>query len=84
MSDDLQVIRTFLNNVDAQLAHSALEAAGIESMIRADDCGGTRPHFWVGGVELLVRTDDMSRAEEVLSTEPANVEGQDSGPEERT
>jgi hypothetical protein len=74
MTDDLQVIRTFITNVDAQLAHSALEAAGIESMIRADDCGGTRPHFWMGGVELLVRAEDTQRAEEILSTEPANID----------
>ena len=73
MTDDLQVIRTFITNVDAQLAHSALEAAGIESMIRADDCGGTRPHFWVAGVELLVRSEDAQRADEILSTQPENI-----------
>jgi hypothetical protein len=72
--DDLQVIRTFIDNVDAELARGALEAAGIESMIRADDCGGTRPHLWMGGVELLVRQEDMPRAEEVLGTEPTVME----------
>jgi len=61
------VIRTFLNNVDAELARSALEAAEIESVIRADDCGGVRPHLWMGGVELLVGTDDAAQAEAVLS-----------------
>lgn len=61
------VIRTFLNNVDAELARSALEAAEIESMIRADDCGGVRPHLWMGGVELLVGSDDAAQAEAVLS-----------------
>jgi hypothetical protein len=45
MSDDLVVIRTFLNMVDAELARGALESAGIDSMIRADDCGGLRPHL---------------------------------------
>ncbi len=72
--DDLQVIRTFINNVDAELARTALQAAGIESMIRADDCGGTRPHLWMGGVELLVRGEDVARAEEVLATEPTGME----------
>jgi len=62
------VIRTFLNNVDAELAKSALEAAGITSMIRADDCGGVRPHLWMGGVELLVDEADQAQAEEVLGT----------------
>jgi hypothetical protein len=71
--DDLQVIRTFINDVDAELARGALEAAGIDSMIRADDCGGTRPHLWMGGVELLVRQEDAARAEEILGTEPGPV-----------
>jgi hypothetical protein len=62
------VIRTFLNNVDAELAKSALEAAEIESVIRADDCGGVRPHLWMGGVELLVNEGDQARAEEVLGS----------------
>jgi len=61
------VIRTFLNNVDAELARSALEAAEIESVIRADDCGGVRPHLWMGGVELLVGADDAAQADAVLS-----------------
>lgn len=74
---DLQVIRTFINNVDAELARGALEAAGIQSMIRADDCGGTRPHLWMGGVELLVRQEDAARAEDVLGTEPTTSENGD-------
>ena len=28
-----------------------LEAAGIETFIRSDDCGGTCPHLWMGGVD---------------------------------
>lgn len=62
------VIRTFLNNVDAELAKSALEAAEITSIIRADDCGGVRPHLWMGGVELLVDEADQAQAEEVLGS----------------
>jgi hypothetical protein len=62
------VIRTFLNHVDADVAKSALEAAGITSIIRADDCGGVRPHLWMGGVELLVDDYDQAQAEEVLGS----------------
>ena len=62
------VIRTFLNHVDAELARSALEAAGISSRIHADDCGGVRPHLWMGGVELLVDEADQAQAEEVLGS----------------
>ena len=62
------VIRTFLNHVDADVAKSALEAAGITSVIRADDCGGVRPHLWMGGVELLVDDFDQAQAEEILGS----------------
>jgi hypothetical protein len=69
---ELVVLRTFLNDIDAQLAKTALEAAEIESMIRADDAGGMRPHLWVGsGVELVVRAEDAERANEVLGDEPS-------------
>ena len=74
MSDELIVIRTFLNAVDAEVARGALEAAGIDSMIRADDCGGTRPHLWMHGVELLVRAVDTQRADEVLSMPAIHLE----------
>ncbi len=62
------VIRTFLNHVEADLARSALEAAGITAVIRADDCGGVRPHLWMAGVELLVDEADQAQAEDVLGS----------------
>ena len=69
MSDtELVVIATFLNNFDAEIAKSALEAAEIDSMIRADDAGGMRPHLWTAGVELIVRIEDAARATEILET----------------
>ena len=73
-ADDLVAVRTFMNHIEADLAQSALEAAGIESAISADDAGGTRPHLWVGaGVRLLVRQADVERAVEILET-PATTE----------
>ena len=72
---DIVVFRTFLNHFDADVAKMALEAAGIESFIRSDDCGGMRPHFWMAGVELLVRADDVARAEEVLGNDATNPDG---------
>jgi hypothetical protein len=67
---DLVVLRTFLNDIDAQLAKTALEAAEIDSMIRADDAGGMRPHMWISrGVELVVRAEDVERANEILGDE---------------
>lgn len=63
---ELAVIRTFLNTFDADMAKSALESAGIDSLVRGDDCGGMRPHLWMHGVELLVRSEDVDRANELL------------------
>ena len=66
--DNLQVIRTFLNVFEAEVAQTALESVGIESVIRADDCRGTSPGLWMGGVELVIRIDDVAKAEEILSS----------------
>lgn len=68
MSDtELVVVGTFLNQIDAEMARSALEAAGIESMISADDAGGLRPHLWMGGVRLLVRAEDAEQAGKIVN-----------------
>jgi hypothetical protein len=71
---DLVVLRTFMNGFAALIAQSALEAAGITSMLRSDDCGGLQPQLWMRGVDLLVREDDQARAVEVLDRLPQSVE----------
>jgi hypothetical protein len=73
MDDALVSVGTFLTHIEADLARSALEAAGIESMIQSDDCGGVRPHLWMGGIQLLVRDEDAQRALEILN--PGNTDG---------
>ena len=61
------VVKTFANRFEADLAKSALDAAGIDARIRADDAGGLRPNLWVGGgVDVYVDEDDLSRAAEIL------------------
>lgn len=76
----LVTIRTFLNRIDAELAAGALEAAGIQALVRPDDCGGMRPHLWSGGVELLVRADDVEMAELALRDRPlADADDVDDG-----
>jgi len=64
---ELVAVRTFLNQIDAEMAHAALAAADIESMISSDDAGGLRPHLWMGGVRLLVRAEDAEEADKILS-----------------
>ena len=63
---ELVVVRTFGNRIDAELARSALEAAGIESTIVDDDGGGTQPQLRLRGVTVVVRAEDAARAEEIL------------------
>jgi nucleoside phosphorylase len=72
-ADDVVAVRTFINVFEAEIAQTALEAAGIESVIHADDCGGLRPHLQLGGVGLMVRPEDVVRAEEVLTAEAAVI-----------
>ena len=68
---ELVVVRTFGDRIEADLAHSALEAAGIASMVSGDDAGGVQPGLWTGeGVALLVREEDATIAREILDVEP--------------
>jgi hypothetical protein len=66
---DLVVVHTFKNRQEAELAQSALEAAGIESIVLADDAGGVQPGFWEGEpVKVLVRPENETEARDVLDT----------------
>jgi hypothetical protein len=68
MSDvALVVVGTYYTEIDADLAQTVLEAEGIDSMIRADDCGGVSPQLWMHGVALLVRSEDGERAARILA-----------------
>ncbi len=70
---ELIVVHTFPDRIEADLAASALEAAGIESMVAGDDAGETQPGLWGGrGVKLLVRQEDENEARAILET-PAKV-----------
>lgn len=70
MTDELMVVGTFLNRIEAEIAQGALQAADIESMISADDAGGMRPGMWLGReVRLLVRAEDAERASEILASQ---------------
>ena len=68
--DDLVVVGTYLNRMDAEVARGALEAVGIDSMIAADDAGGVRPSLWMTGVKLIVRREDAERANQTLNPNP--------------
>ena len=64
----LIVVDRFASQVEADLAKSALESAGIDAMIQADRAGGMRDHLaWSGlGFKVLVREGDAAEAQDVL------------------
>src|SRR5215472_7948428 len=64
----LVVVDRFASQVEADLAKSALESSGIDTMILADRAGGMRDHLaWSGlGFKVLVREEDAASAQEVL------------------
>jgi len=67
---EIVVLRTYNDPFSAEVAKSALEAAGIASMIRSDDGGGQYPGAmgFSRGVELLVRQEDLRRASEIVGS----------------
>ncbi len=62
------IVRQFMSTIEAEVAQTALEAAGIESAVSVDDSGGMHPHLQVGRVALLVRPEDVGDALRVLDT----------------
>jgi hypothetical protein len=60
----------FPTRSDAELAQSALAAAGIRSVILADDAGGAYPFDLTGAARLLVDEMDVDAASAVLSVPP--------------
>jgi len=69
MSDsDLVVVHAFGSRAEADLAKSALDAAGIDAMVQADSGGGMRPALaWSGvGFQVVVRAEDLQAARDVL------------------
>jgi Putative prokaryotic signal transducing protein len=72
---NLVVVHSFNNRAEADLAKSALEAAGVDAMVQADDGGGMRPAMaWAGsGMQILVRAEDAEVAREILDLPANNV-----------
>ena len=60
---------------DAELAQAALAAAGIRSVIAADDAGGAYPFDLAGGVRLLVDEADAEDAAAILSGDRSARDG---------
>jgi hypothetical protein len=66
---------SFGNQLQADIAKGALEAAGIDAMIQSDSVGGMRPHVaWGGsGFKVLVCQEDAADARKVLEPREENT-----------
>jgi hypothetical protein len=75
----LIAVESYGNRLRADLAISALEAAGIPAMIQADTAGGMREHLaWSGrGFQILVREEDATRARDILTPPEDPPDGDD-------
>ena len=74
---NLVAVQAFATQLDADLAKSLLESAGIDAIIQADRAGGMRDHLaWSGfGFKLLVREEDVEEAREALHPHHRAPEG---------
>ncbi len=65
------VIRTFTNEVQAQIAQAVLDANGIDSGLIRDDAGGMMP--WLAQlhpIRLVVSEEDSATAVDLLDFTP--------------
>jgi hypothetical protein len=65
---DLVAVATFPSTADALIAKGVLDEVGIESMVRSDNAGGMYPAL--AGADLLVRVEDLERANQALNGDP--------------
>lgn len=69
MPDDITVIKTFSNEMDAEMARQMLRNEGIESFVFKDDAGGMEPYLQLtNSVRLVVSKEDADRAYEIIGT----------------
>ncbi len=67
--DRLVVIKTYVTEIDAQVAKAFLDSKGIDSIIEKDDVGGLNPNFQMtSGVSLIVREQDKTKAVKLLNS----------------
>ena len=77
--DTTSVVRTYSTRMEAEFGRMTLEASGIYSFINGDDAGGLQPFLAINGVQLIVRKDELERADDVLQESDAKDSLQSSG-----
>src|SRR5690348_5988463 len=79
--DDVIVLRKYVSEVEATMAHLVLEAHNIPSAVMRDTAGGMIPSMaLLYPVRLAVRREDADEARRILDAE-APLEAQDGGGE---
>ena len=69
MSDEVVVLKTFNDEIEAGMAQQVLHEAGMTAFVFKDDAGGMEPQLQrTNGVRLVVNRIDARRAHKVLQT----------------
>lgn len=73
MEEEVVVLKTFNNEVDAEMAQQMLRDAGVKSFVSKDDGGGMEPQLQgTVGVRLMVNRADAESAQQILSSVISN------------
>jgi hypothetical protein len=67
-------VGTYRTRIDAEFAQALLAAAGISSVIAADDAGGAYQFDLAGGARLLVDDADAADTVAAFSDQPTHIE----------
>lgn len=63
----MKLLRTFSDEIQAEMARMQLRSQEINAVLSKDDCGGMTPVLQLtGGIKLLVPEEDFARSEEAL------------------
>ena len=69
MSEEVVVLKTFNNEIEAGMAQQVLHEAGVTSFVFKDDAGGMEPQLQqTNGVRLIVNGADAQLAHKILKT----------------
>ena len=69
MSDEVVVLKTFNNEIEAGMAQQILQEAGMTAFVFKDDAGGMEPQLQrTHGVRLVINRVDARRAHKLLKT----------------
>ena len=69
MSNEVVVLKTFNNEIEAGMAQQVLQEAGMTAFVSKDDAGGMEPQLQrTNGVRLIVIRADAERAHKLLKT----------------